>query len=428
MNRGPHTRNLALRSLMSEYGLTERALADAVNAVLHRTGAAGTLTDRHVRRWLSGEVTAPWPHYLTALESVLGTDLLGFRTRRRPEPPKPSSPATDPPDQQEIPPVLRRRFVLASAAAPLSATLPTSGRIGLGDVARVRAAMEHTDRTDDLSGGAPLVDTAERLATHVGTAMGHSLYGPTVETDLYRLLAELRANAGWYAFDAGDNARAERNYEQALRMAMLARDRQLQARVWAALARHAWEVGRPAETIGAATAGLHTSRHGRDPRLGALLHCRLALGYAQARRPAQTGRALARAETLLDRAGHSLPWLEFCTADELLGAGAMAHMALGQPRHALALEMSIPEQPIGRFRRNHYAKLIHTAQCQLAAGHAEESLTTAGDALDLLPDVTCPRWNARLRRYRDAVATTGAPGAGEFLRHHDTVTAATAKT
>lgn len=413
------TANTRLRLVMDEQGLTEQRLAEDVNdAILQLEGELGTLSDRHVRRWLSGEHTRPHPRYLRALEHTLGTtgDQLGFgvRATHRGKFPPLSAP-------QEAP-VLRREFVLAASGALLDialAPLPDTGRVGLTDVTRIRDSLRELHAVDDKHGGTQLAGVAEDYVRQIHEAMSRCSYGPSVEKALYITLGEISASAGWFAFDGGDPERAQRNYDAALRSALLAGDRLLQARVWSYMARQVWEQGRGNEAISIARAALDVTRHHRDPRLGALLHARLALGYGATGQSARCGTALARAEALLDRASDQAPaWLAFCGPGEILGAGAMAYVGLGQPGRAVQLEEEgitlLPDQ----FQRNVFAKLVHLAACQLLDRRLEEAVATASRALDVLPNVDCPRWAVQLDKFRTDLDTR-LPAAAEFAERYD---------
>lgn len=316
----------------------------------------------------------------------------------------------------------RRQFVLAASGALLDialAPLPAAGRVGLTDVARIRDSLRALHAVDDKHGGTQLASVAEDYVLQIQGAMNRCSYGPAVERALYTTLGEINASAGWFAFDSGDQSRAERNYDAALRSALLAGDRLLQARVWSYMARQVWEQGRGNEAIAIARAALDTTRHERDPRLGALLHARLALGYSSTGQASRCGTALARAEALLDRAAPEPPaWLAFCGPGEILGAGAMAHVELGQPAHAVRLEEQGIDMLNPRFRRNIFAKLVHLAACQSMADRPEEAVITAGRALDTLPDVDCPRWAVRLRDIRTGLDTS-LPAAAQFAARYD---------
>jgi hypothetical protein len=78
-------RNTALEALLTEVGYTHQELADEVNRVAEdRFGTPANCTDRHVRRWISGEVQWPWCRYLLPLQEIFGRspEAMGFVPRK----------------------------------------------------------------------------------------------------------------------------------------------------------------------------------------------------------------------------------------------------------------------------------------------------------------------------------------------------------
>lgn len=58
-------RNTKLDALLTEFGFTHAQLADKVNQTAEDMfGKPTQCTDRHVRRWIAGEVQWPWTRYL----------------------------------------------------------------------------------------------------------------------------------------------------------------------------------------------------------------------------------------------------------------------------------------------------------------------------------------------------------------------------
>ncbi|MFF2612393.1 hypothetical protein [Kitasatospora sp. NPDC058046] len=427
--------NTVLRALMEAAELSHEDLAKAVNeAEEKRFEKPGNASGRQVRRWLSGETAMPQTHYLVSMMDVFGLtgDALGFAlSGKRLAELAAFQPASTllvkTPDQEDH--VLRRSFMLAAAGNLLSfafAPLPSSGRIGASDVERIRESITKLHEVDDLYGGDQLADIAEEFVRQIEKAMARCLYGPSVEKALYRVIGELHASAGWFAFDSGDQERASKNFDSGLRAGLLASDRQLQARIWSYMARQSWALGRATETITIARLALDATRNNRDHRLSALLHGRLALGYAASGQKAQTGNSLARAEAVLDRIGPDpvAPWLAFVGAGEVLSAGALAYMNLRQPgKAAQQEEQAMALRPSG-FRRNQFATSVHLSQCYLADGQVELGISMAGKALDLYPTVNCPRWAVHLGTVRDKVAGMDLPEGDVFVERYDTVTAA----
>ncbi|GAA1403165.1 hypothetical protein GCM10009639_47500 [Kitasatospora putterlickiae] len=427
--------NNVLRGLMLAHTLSANDLARAVNAAEERRfGQPGNASDRHVRRWLSGETELPQMHYLVALTDVfnlpadqLGFTLSGARARQlaalQPRSTLLEETSADPQENH----VLRRQFMIAATGNLIGfafAPLPTSGRIGMADVERIRGSIDELHAVDDAYGGEQLADIAEEAVTQIEDAMGRCVYGPRVESALYQVIGELHASAGWFAFDTGDHTRAGQNFDAGLRASLLAGDRMLQARIWAYMSRQSWELGRATETVTIARAALDATRNGRDHRLSALLHGRLALGYAASGESVRCAGALARAEVSLDRATGTTPsaWLAFVGPGELLGAAAMAHMDLGQADKAADQEEQGMRLLAPGFRRNRFAKSVHLAECYLAANELEQAVDTANQALALYPSVNCPRWAKRLGEFRGKVADHGLPVTTAFVERYDVLT------
>ncbi|MFD4907938.1 hypothetical protein [Kitasatospora purpeofusca] len=423
--------NDVLKALMHRARLSANDLALAVNAAEERRfGQPGNASDRHVRRWLSGRTELPQLHYLVALMDVFDVeaDQLGFTlTSKRSEQLahfKLRSTLQEETSTESEDHVLRRQFMIAATGNLLSfafAPLPESGRIGMSDIDRIRGTIDRLHSVDDAYGGEQLADIAEEFVQQIESAMSRCLYGPRVEKALYQVIGELHASAGWFAFDSGDQARAGRDFDSGLRASLLAGDRMLQARIWAYMSRQSWELGRATETVTIARAALDATRNGRDHRLSALLHGRLALGYAASGQGSHCGTALARAETALDRLGDTTPpaWLAFVGPGELLGAAAMAYMDLRQPGTAVEQEEQGMRLLDPTFRRNRFAKAVHLSECYLAADRLEEAVNTAEEALDLYPSVNCPRWAVRLGRVRSRVAGVGLPTTTAFVERYD---------
>ncbi|MFF4926089.1 hypothetical protein ACFY4B_36420 [Kitasatospora sp. NPDC001261] len=427
--------NEVLRALMKQAKLPAEDLAEAVNtAEERRFGRPGNATGRHVRRWLSGRTALPQNHYLISLMDVFGlpADQLGFTLsdkRSRELAGFHTAPTLLVETTAKEDHVLRRSFMIAATGNLLSfafAPLPTSGRIGASDVERIRESIDQLHAVDDLYGGEQLAAIAEAFVKQIEEAMRNCLYGPRVEKALYQVIAQLRASAGWFAFDSGDQDRAGTNFDAGLRAALLADDKQLLARIWAYMSRQSWALGKATETITIARRALDTTRNNRDHRLSALLHGRLALGYAASGQSALCGTALARAETALDRVGPAPadPWLAFVGPGEVMAAAAMSYMDLGQPDRAAHQEEQAMQFLDPGFRRNRFATAVHLSECYLADGQVEQAVSMADQALDLYPSVHCPRWAIHLEEVKDKVAGYSLPEAAAFVTRYDTVTAA----
>jgi tetratricopeptide (TPR) repeat protein len=417
--------NAILRQLMVEYGFTHEGLAEAVNtAIEHFSGTPGKCAARHVRRWLSGQVTWPRDHTRLALATIFGRSAaeLGFippatafaRVTVR---------ASTPAKLQE-PPVLRRKFVLGLTGGVLALPpVPDAGRLGMADVHRIQTAAAKLHQIDDRYGGAQLVEITTRYVEYIEHNARRCTYGGNVQRGLYQALGEMATSAGWFAFDAGQQDVARRWWDTALRYAILARNKLLQARVWSSMSHQACTLGHGSEAVAIARAALDETRGRRDGQLSALLHTRVARGHAVCGEEGWCGRSLLWAEQDLDREpAEPQRWLGFFNAGEVSSARSLCFMdlrrnvkAVDAAREALVFVQSTP------LRRNHLAAHVRLGRSLAAAGELEAAIVAGDDALALLREVRSPRVGQQLRQLRDELLDRSPAGAAEFSDRYEAV-------
>ncbi|MBA2946338.1 hypothetical protein [Streptomyces himalayensis] len=296
-------RNTKLEALLTEFGYTHQQLADEVNQTAEEMfGKPTNCTDRHVRRWIAGDVQWPWSRYLLPLQEIFSRspEAMGFTPRkssRVPPPPRRAAPVKEPR------PVRRREFIAVGLATALGLdAIPSAGRLGTGDVERIRAIVPALYNHDHALGGGALHEVAAQALRRVHHVLNHCTYGERVERALYSAAGDLAASAGWFAYDAGRQEDATGLYNEALQAGMLAGDGMLQARVWSNLAMQARLLNRDQEALRIGRAAVDTRQAKSDPWLMALLHCRQAVGHARTGDRTRAERSLARAETVYDRA------------------------------------------------------------------------------------------------------------------------------
>lgn len=421
-----HRQNVVLRELMRACDLTQEKLAEEVcAAALRLSGETVTCSARTVGRWLSGAVKWPWDRYRRPLEVVFGLPItdLGFVL-----PPGYGAMVQDitHPSAQE-PPVLRRTFILGLGTVLALPTLPTKGRLGLSDIDVIQAASARLHALDDRHGGAELADVAAKYVEHVEAAARSCSYGSSVQKRLHASIGDLAASAGWFAFDGDMQAPARRWWDLALRYAVLAGDVTLQARVWSYMARQAAHLGHGGEAVAIARVALDSTRHGRDPRLSALLHSRVALGHSLTGERGRAGQSLHRADRELDKAApDTAPWLEFCGPAELAGQAALIDYNLGAFGSAVERDEEASGMLSAEFGRNSFATQVSLARNQLAAGDADAALIAGHCAVDLMTTggVKSPRWGRHLTTFVHDVQQGSPPGAAAFAERYREVAAA----
>lgn len=392
-------RNHRLAALIATAGYTHPGLAEEVNRGSERlAGRPGDCTDRHVRRWISGEVRWPHARYRLPLETIFGRPAveMGFvprgRTSTRPVPPPPRS-------AQEEGPVIRRRFLTASTATTVAGVLrldetPSAGRFSMTDMARVHDAISRLDAHFFAIGGGPLLAVATEYAARLRTALDTCTYGDRVETALHTALSGLYASAGWAAHDSGRPA--QDLHAASLQSALLARDPLATARAWSNLALQARLSGRHREAVQITRAALAARPDRRSPHLAALLHARLAIGQARTADPRGAARSILAAQQAFDRvtADQADAWLAFLTAAELSGLAAIAHQALGRYDHAEAATADALDLLAPAMRRSRAYYGVQLAELQLARGERELASATAA-AVDS-SSLDSPRIGGRL--------------------------------
>ncbi|MEC3997213.1 hypothetical protein VSR01_28405 [Actinacidiphila sp. DG2A-62] len=420
--------NAALRALMSARNIrTREQLSDAViNMSIKLTGVPLPCSPRQVGRFLNGETAWPNEKYRAPLEALFGVPAgeMGFTP-----PPgydgamvrgnAPSSTALGSH-------VLRRHFLLGLGTALALPTLPGQGRLGVSDVDAICAATAELHALDDRHGGVELADVAARYVEHVELSVRACTCGASVRRRLHAAVGGLAASAGWFAYDGGSPSEARRWWDMALRYSLLAEDSTLQARVWSYMARLECDLGHGDQAVAIARHALDATRNRRDPRLSALLHARVALGQAVSGERGRAGQSLHRADLALDRATTTTaPWLEFVGPAEITGQAALVDYHLGRYRTAADRDENALELLPTGFGRNSFATQVSLARNRLAAGRADEALSAAHRALDLMGTarVRSPRWGKHLARFVGDVQRNPPTGATEFADRYREVVA-----
>lgn len=384
-------RNTRLEALLTEFDFSHTSLAKEVNKVTGEIfGKAGDCTDRHVRRWISGEVRWPWTKYLLPLERIFDRPAqgLGFVPRGKHSANLPTPPQLRSPAPKEVEPVQRRRFIAASAATVVLALgidqTPVRGRLSMSDIDRVHERIGRLDAHFFEIGGGPLAETATAYVGRLRDAQDSCTYGGRVEKALHGAISSLYASAGWAAHDGGEPARAALLHTASLQSALLAADPSATARAWSNLALQARMEGRHREAVQITKAALESRRARQDPRIAALLHARLAIGQARTADRSGAARSLLAAEKAYDRvdaAGPAPTWLGFLSPAELSGLAAITYEALGQYDRAEAATTQALRLLPPSMRRSHAYYSVQLAELQLTQRDRAQAAATV-QALD----------------------------------------------
>ncbi|MFI6349124.1 XRE family transcriptional regulator [Streptomyces sp. NPDC050560] len=391
--------NRHLADALTEAGLTQTELAEAVNDYLRSVGRDGTVSDRTVRHWLTGKTRWPHPRQREALEAVFGRSAgeLGFR------PPAGRRSTTRKED-----PVDRRNFLTAATGATAAAVPLVTARphaVGTTDVIRLRSGLDALTALDASRGGHEALERAALAGATEALDLQKRAASQRIRQRLFSVAANYTASAAWSAVDARQSDRALTHLNRALYLAGMAKDPVAELRVWNSHAMLALHRGEFSQAVDAGQAAQATAITRRDPLFASLAHARTAVGHSSVGDRRGALRSLGHAEDALAKAGADEPrpsWVAFYGSAELLAITAIVRDEIGDAAGAEAAShralAAIPQQ----FRRNRALATLQLATAQLHQRDVDQACGTADRVFALMAGDPLP---GRMRSYL-----------GDFLR------------
>lgn len=225
--------------------------------------------------------------------------------------------------------------------------------------------------------------------------------------DLFVATAELAQMLGWSAYDAGRHGAAQRYFVHALRLAREADDNLLGARLLSNLSHQANYLGayRHAVELARAAQSAARSRGRSSSTTVAMLTAMEARALASLGNDVECARALARAETAMDRSnpGEDPEWIGYFDRGELAGEAAHCFRDLRRPLEAA--EFTLQALPDGTPPRTRAFINLVSAATALHAGHLDEAVATARSAVTLAGALRSSRYQRYVRDFvRDAAS------------------------
>ncbi|MFI8850378.1 helix-turn-helix transcriptional regulator [Streptomyces sp. NPDC053499] len=387
-------RNLA--DALSEAGLTQAELAEAVNDYLRSLGKEGTVSDRTVRHWLTGKTRWPHPRQREALETVFGctAEELGFM------PPAGRRTASSSPEEDSV---HRRKFITAATGTTAAAvSLVAAARpyaVGTTDVIRLRNGLDTLTALDASRGGHEALERAALAGAAEALELQKRAASQRIRQRLFGVAANYTASAAWSAVDARQSDRAQGHLNRALYLAGMGKDPVALLRVWnshAVLARQRQEFP---QALDAGQAAQATTVTRRDPLFASLAHARTAIGHSSVGDRRGALRSLGHAEEALAKAPREEPrpsWVAFYGPAELLAITAIVRDGIGDAAGAEAAShralAAIPQQ----FRRNRALATLQLALAQLHQRDVDQACATAEQVFVLMHGSALP---GRMRSY-----------------------------
>jgi hypothetical protein len=299
--------------------------------------------------------------------------------------------------------VLRRDFLRASVlstGAALGLPVIQSGggrRVGPQVPARLRLRAARLRRLDDVLGGG---DTFRLyLAEYETTAelVRGATYSDAVGRELLSVLAEQAQQAGWAAFDVGDQTNATRLYEVSHTAAIQADDAPLAGNALAFLAYQRIDSD-PRAAVDTATESCRAAGAHAPGTVRALLHERLAWAHAVAGDARNTEHALSIAEAALAESGNNPQpdWAAWVDHNELQIMTGRCWTELRRPLRAVPVLTNVLAGFDDTHARDKALYLSWLADSYLSAGEFEQAATVASRVLDLSAGVASVRPRQRI--------------------------------
>ncbi|XVQ14029.1 helix-turn-helix transcriptional regulator [Spirillospora sp. CA-255316] len=326
---------------------------------------------------------------------------------------------TDGIEREEGDQVDRWDFNGMAAGPAAAAALPAfevPARVDDAHVRYLRASLDRLRARDQELGGGAVFTQARRQFARARRMLDESDYSERVGHRLLVVTGELAEEAGWAAFDSGDQVSARAFYNEAHVLAGSSGDTELQTHILSTMAMQAnhlaWitrrkGVAREARRLAELAAGI--AEHEPSPRLRALVAIRLAVAYANDGDAGAFRRAVARAREELDRGEHpaDLPWTAFVTPGEVDAAEATGHLSLGAPGRSVEIHRkSLEDAALGP--RNRLCATGYLANALLHQGDVGEAIRTGLSVITgLSGGMTSARPLARLRAVRGAAERAG---------------------
>jgi len=312
-------------------------------------------------------------------------------------------------------PVKRRGFVLLSGLAltapahqwlvsepgPLVSGL-SGRRVSSALADRFMAMIPELRAMDDVAGGGTVLSLAQQQFGVIAELLERASYDEPTGRKFHTALAELGQLAGWAAYDAGQQALAQRYYVAGLRAAHSADDRPLGAHILGSMAYQAAREGQPREAITLIDTALAGVRGRETAQLLTALCSRQADALAILGDSSGCTAMISKTRTHAEGIKHDdgLPYLYWVGPADVAATAGCCLLKLGKAD----LAVGMLEEGIGlldeSFVRDRRSFLIRLAEALTHPG-PQQDLDAAAEhgraALDLSANLDSTRGVDRLR-------------------------------
>ncbi|WP_198287111.1 helix-turn-helix transcriptional regulator [Frankia sp. QA3] len=281
---------------------------------------------------------------------------------------------------------------------PLDFIKPPSGsHLGADLPDHLRRRTARLRRLDDILGGGETYDLYRAEYEATSAIVQSSGYDEATGRALLSILAEQAQQAGWAAFDAGNQAEASRLYKESHERAVAAGDSPLAGNALAYLAYQTGETDRRA-AVKLAIKSCQVAGPDAPSTVRALLRTRLAWAHANVGNAREVERALTAAEAALaeDDERPQPDWAAWVDHNEVSIMTGRCWAELRRPLRAVP----VLERVLGSFDEAHARDkslyLSWLADAYLTADEIEQAASVAGRVLDLSAGVASARPRQRI--------------------------------
>ena len=295
------------------------------------------------------------------------------------------------------------RWLVAPDPAPTEAAERVGLRVGLADVAMVKATSDTFATLDDRFGGQHARHAVIQYLSRDVAPLLSGRYTEGVGRALFSAVAEATLLAGWMSYDACQHGLAQRYFLQGLRFAQDGGDRRLAGSILSAMSHQATFLGRYAEAATLARAARMGISGVATPTLMAQFHAMEARALARTGDKRACEQALAEAARFLDQrnSGDEPEWITYFDEAELAAEAAHCFRDVSNARQAV--EHAGNAMSGNHVRSDFFATMV-LADAHLRAGDVDEACRVTLDALDLGEQLHSARCVSYLREFRTALA------------------------
>ncbi|MEV0845413.1 hypothetical protein AB0J21_05900 [Streptomyces sp. NPDC049954] len=306
----------------------------------------------------------------------------------------------------------RRRFLSGAAYSAAAAVLPlehvadiasraakarTGARVGHADVAAVRDMVAMFAVMDERHGGQ---HGRSALVQYLMSDVATLCRGRFSSEDDHRHMLSVAAvgvhQAGWRAYDGGEQGLAQRYYLQSYALAHESGITGHSAFVMRTMSQQGMKLHRPEHCLALAASAVDKVRGRVDAQTEALFAVTHAHALAKANQRQEAVREVERARTALGSAtGDDVPFWALSwgpPAGTVHSRTAKVFETLGDRRRAAAMYgAAAKSRPPGTYARIVALDLVAQAEMQAAGGSIEQACATWGRAIDHMDGVQSSR-------------------------------------